>query len=142
MAARLSITDMKPIVSATFRTSLRHSAVHQAATKDKTADFAVGRRRLPQSISIVSRRVSTLADIDRMPIEYINRPPADRPYSGNRLTLLDADVSSIMAHVLAIDLIENGDRSALEFWQKNQLTNLLRHPMQNRSFGERGCRIG
>jgi phenylacetate-CoA ligase len=62
-----------------------------------------------------------------MPIEYINRPTADRPYSGNRLTLLDADVSSIMAHVLAIDLIENGDRAALELWQKNQLTNLLRH---------------
>lgn len=62
-----------------------------------------------------------------MPIDYINRPLISGAYSANRSSLLDAEVSSVMANIVAIDLIENGDRSALEVWQSNQLKNLLRH---------------
>ena len=62
-----------------------------------------------------------------MPIDYIDRPLIRSAYSTNRFTFLDAEVSSVMANILAVDLIENGDRSELEHWQRNQLTNLLRH---------------
>lgn len=62
-----------------------------------------------------------------MPIDYIDRPLIRSAYSTNRFTFLDAEVSSVMANIFAVDLIENGDRSELEHWQRNQLTNLLRH---------------
>jgi phenylacetate-CoA ligase len=47
---------------------------------------------------------------------------SDRPY-----TFLDQDALNYLANITAIDLIENGDRTARENWQNRQLSNLLRH---------------
>jgi phenylacetate-CoA ligase len=47
--------------------------------------------------------------------------------------LKDADRNDL-ANIVAIDLIENGDRKARETWQNKQLSNLLRHAHARSSF--------
>jgi phenylacetate-CoA ligase len=54
---------------------------------------------------------------------------SDRPYS-----FLDQDAQNYLANITAIDLIENGDRSARETWQNRQLSNLLRHAHSRSKF--------
>ena len=48
-------------------------------------------------------------------------------YSDHPFTFLDQAAQNYLANITAIDLIENGDRTARENWQNRQLTNLLRH---------------
>ena len=48
-------------------------------------------------------------------------------YSELPFTFLDHAAQNYLANITAIDLIENGDRTARESWQNRQLTNLLRH---------------
>ena len=48
-------------------------------------------------------------------------------YSDLPFTFLDQVPFNYLANITAIDLIENGDRTARENWQNRQLTNLLRH---------------
>ena len=48
-------------------------------------------------------------------------------YSDQPYTFLDQDAQNYLANITAIDLIENGDRTARENWQNRQLSNLLRH---------------
>ena len=48
-------------------------------------------------------------------------------YSELPFTFLDHAAQNYLANITAIDLIENGDRTARKSWQNRQLTNLLRH---------------
>jgi phenylacetate-CoA ligase len=48
-------------------------------------------------------------------------------YSDRPFTFLDQAAQNYLANITAIDLIENGDRTARENWQNRQLTNLFRH---------------
>jgi phenylacetate-coenzyme A ligase PaaK-like adenylate-forming protein len=54
---------------------------------------------------------------------------SDRPY-----TFLDHGAHNCLANITAIDLIENGDRTARENWQNRQLSNLLRHAHSRSKF--------
>ena len=47
-------------------------------------------------------------------------------YSDLPFTFLDQAAQNCLANITAINLIENGDRTARENWQNRQLTNLLR----------------
>jgi phenylacetate-CoA ligase len=48
-------------------------------------------------------------------------------YGSQPFAFLDQAAQNDLANITAIDLIENGDRTARENWQNRQLTNLLRH---------------
>ena len=48
-------------------------------------------------------------------------------YNDRQFTFLDQAAQNDLANITAIDLIENGDRTARQNWQNRQLTNLLRH---------------
>jgi phenylacetate-coenzyme A ligase PaaK-like adenylate-forming protein len=54
---------------------------------------------------------------------------SDRPYS-----FLDQHAQNYLANITAIDLIENGDRTARENWQNRQLSNLLKHAHSRSGF--------
>jgi phenylacetate-CoA ligase len=55
------------------------------------------------------------------------RPLNPDAYGDRPFALLDQAAQHDLATITAIDLIENGDRTAREHWQNRQLTNLLRH---------------
>ncbi len=55
------------------------------------------------------------------------RPLRADAYGDRPFTLLDQASQNDLANITAINLIENGDRTAREHWQNRQLTNLLRH---------------
>ena len=55
-------------------------------------------------------------------------------YSDLPFTFLDQAAQNDLANITAIDLIENGDRTARENWQNRQLTKLLRHAQARSKF--------
>jgi phenylacetate-CoA ligase len=59
--------------------------------------------------------------------DLTTRPLHSTAYSNRPFTFLDPAAQIDLANIAAIDLIENGDRTARENWQNKQLTNLLRH---------------
>jgi phenylacetate-CoA ligase len=48
-------------------------------------------------------------------------------YGDDPFTFLDQAAQNDLANITAINLVENGDRTARENWQNRQLKNLLRH---------------
>jgi phenylacetate-CoA ligase len=69
-----------------------------------------------------------------MPLDLIERPLNANPYGDRPFTLLDQAAQNVLANIAAINLIENGDRTARENWQNRQLTNLLRHAHARSAF--------
>jgi phenylacetate-CoA ligase len=69
-----------------------------------------------------------------MPFDLIQRPLNANAYGERPYTFLDQTLQNDLANVVAIDLIENGDRSARENWQNRQLTNLLKHAHSRSAF--------
>ena len=55
-------------------------------------------------------------------------------YCDHPFTFLDQDAQKYLANITAINLIENGARTARENWQNRQLTNLLRHAYARSKF--------
>lgn len=55
-------------------------------------------------------------------------------YSDRPFTFLDQAAQIALGNITAIDLIENGDRTARENWQSRQLTNLLKHAQSRSKF--------
>jgi phenylacetate-coenzyme A ligase PaaK-like adenylate-forming protein len=47
---------------------------------------------------------------------------ADQPFA-----FIDPDAHRMLGHIASIDLIEDGDRKAREYWQKKQFANLVNH---------------
>jgi phenylacetate-CoA ligase len=62
-----------------------------------------------------------------MRLDFRNRTQNVNGYSEQSFNFLDADAHNCVAHIASIDLIENGDRSARESWQRKQLSNLVNH---------------
>src|SRR5215469_6203040 len=69
-----------------------------------------------------------------MPLDLIERPLTGKAYGERPFTFLDQAAQNDLANVMAIDLIENGDRAAREDWQNRQLTNLLKHAHARSAF--------
>jgi phenylacetate-CoA ligase len=68
-----------------------------------------------------------LFDLTQRPLNP--NPFGDRPY-----TFLDHAAHNDLANITAINLIENGNRTARENWQNRQLTNLLKHAHDRSAF--------
>src|SRR5689334_16153289 len=66
--------------------------------------------------------------------EWMRRSLWPDAYSERPYTFLDQDAQNYLANITAIDLIENGDRTARENWQNRQLSNLLRHAHSRSKF--------
>jgi phenylacetate-CoA ligase len=66
--------------------------------------------------------------------DLTTRPLSPSAYSGQPFAFLDPAAQNDLANITAIDLIENGDRTARESWQNRQLTNLLKHAQARSKF--------
>ena len=62
-----------------------------------------------------------------MPLDFKNRTQNVNGYSDQPFNFLDQDSHNCIAHIASIDLIENGDRSTRESWQRKQLNSLINH---------------
>jgi phenylacetate-CoA ligase len=65
---------------------------------------------------------------------FRGRPLSFSAFSDYPLSFLSVPIKEDLANIAAIDLIENGDRTARETWQNKQLTNLLRHAQSRSKF--------
>jgi phenylacetate-CoA ligase len=72
-----------------------------------------------------------------MLIDLSSRPLQPDAYDKHPFTFLKHDQQNDIANINAINLIENGDRTARENWQNRQLTNLLRHAQARSTFWRR-----
>ncbi len=59
--------------------------------------------------------------------DLIARPLNPHAYNDRPFTFVDQAAHNELGNIAAVDLIENGDRTAREHWQDRQLANLLRH---------------
>jgi len=48
-------------------------------------------------------------------------------YGDQPFAFLDSEAHRVIGHIASIDLIENGEKRAREYWQKKQLSNLVNH---------------
>jgi phenylacetate-coenzyme A ligase PaaK-like adenylate-forming protein len=55
------------------------------------------------------------------------RPQNINGYGDQPFSFLDPYADRTLGHIASIDVIENGDRRAREYWQKKQLGNLVNH---------------
>ena len=69
-----------------------------------------------------------------MPLDLLERPLNANAYGDRPYTFLDQAAQNDLANIDAINLIENGDRTAREIWQNRQLTNLLKHAHDRSAF--------
>jgi phenylacetate-CoA ligase len=63
-----------------------------------------------------------------------SRPLNPQAYSAHSFAFLDQGALSALANVTAMILVENGDRTARENWQNQQLANLLKHAKTRSKF--------
>jgi phenylacetate-coenzyme A ligase PaaK-like adenylate-forming protein len=66
--------------------------------------------------------------------DLTTRPLGASPYSDLPFAFLDQDALRNLANITAINLIENGDRTARENWQSRQLANLIGHARSRSDF--------
>ena len=66
--------------------------------------------------------------------DLTTRPLGASPYSDLPFAFLDQDALRNLANITAINLIENGDRTARENWQSRQLANLIGHAHSRSDF--------
>ena len=69
-----------------------------------------------------------------MNFDFSAYPLRDKGYSGRSMTILDREPQAMLAAIMEVALIETGDRSAREHWQKVQLGNLIKHAVQRSAF--------
>lgn len=72
-----------------------------------------------------------------MQSDFRNRTQNVNGYSDQSYNFLDPDAHNCIGHIASIDLIENGDRSARESWQRKQLYNLINHAFVRSEFWRR-----
>lgn len=59
-------------------------------------------------------------------------------YAEQPFTFVDPDAHRLIGHMTSIDLIENGERRAREYWLKRQFSNLVNHAyLRSRFWRER-----
>jgi phenylacetate-CoA ligase len=66
--------------------------------------------------------------------DLTERPLNSNAYNNAPFTFVSQAAHNDLATIMAIDLIENGDRIARENWQNRQLTNLLKHAHSRSKF--------
>jgi phenylacetate-CoA ligase len=62
-----------------------------------------------------------------MQSRFKGRPQNVNGYGDQPFSFLDPDAHRIVGYIASIDMIENGDKAAREYWQKKQLGNLINH---------------
>jgi phenylacetate-CoA ligase len=69
-----------------------------------------------------------------MQLDFKNRGQNLNGFGDQPFTFIDPDAHNWVAHIVSMDLIENGDRLARESWQKKQLSNLINHAYVRSSY--------
>ena len=69
-----------------------------------------------------------------MKFDFSSYPISNGAYSERPMSFLDSDRSMALSAIVELALIETGDRSARQRWQKAQLRNLLTYVMQRSNF--------
>jgi phenylacetate-CoA ligase len=69
-----------------------------------------------------------------MKFDFSKYPISSRGYSEKPMSFLDIGSGKFLGAIFELVLIETGDRTAREQWQKTQLRNLLAHATQRSSF--------
>jgi phenylacetate-CoA ligase len=72
-----------------------------------------------------------------MRVDFKNRAQNINGYSDQSFNFLDQDAHNFIAHIVSIDLIENGDGPARESWQRKQLNHLINHAYVRSEFWRR-----
>jgi phenylacetate-CoA ligase len=62
-----------------------------------------------------------------MQFSFRGRPQNINGYGDPPFTFVDPDAHRLIGHIASIDLVENGERRAREYWQKKQFNNLVNH---------------
>jgi phenylacetate-CoA ligase len=62
-----------------------------------------------------------------MNLNFRGRSQNINGYADQPFTFIDPDAHGVVGHIASIDMIENGDRRAREYWQKKQFGNLVNH---------------
>ncbi len=62
-----------------------------------------------------------------MQFSFKDRPQNLNGYGDQPFTFVDPEVHRVIGHISSMDLIENGEKAAREYWQKKQLGNLVNH---------------
>lgn len=62
-----------------------------------------------------------------MQSSFKGRPQNVNGHGDQPFTFVDPEAHRIIGHIASIDLIENGEKRAREYWQKKQLSNLVNH---------------
>jgi len=62
-----------------------------------------------------------------MQLNFKGRAQNINGYADQPFTFVDPDAHKALGHIASIDMIENGDRRAREYWQRKQLGNLVNH---------------
>jgi phenylacetate-CoA ligase len=70
-------------------------------------------------------------------LDLTARPLKANGYGDQPFSFLDQAAQNDLVNITAIDLIENGDRTARENWHNRQLTNLLRHAQARSKFWQK-----
>jgi phenylacetate-coenzyme A ligase PaaK-like adenylate-forming protein len=72
-----------------------------------------------------------------MQSSFKGRPQNVNGYGEQPFSFLDSDAHRIVGFIASIDMIENGDKAAREYWQKKQLGNLTNHAFLRSDFWRR-----
>jgi phenylacetate-CoA ligase len=62
-----------------------------------------------------------------MPFSFKDRPQNRNGYGEQPFGFVDPEAYRLIGQITSLDLIENGERAAREFWQKKQFANLVNH---------------
>ncbi len=62
-----------------------------------------------------------------MSFSFKDRPQNRNGYGDQPFMFVDPEAHRVIGHIASMDLIENGDRAAREYWQKKQFANLVNH---------------
>jgi phenylacetate-CoA ligase len=62
-----------------------------------------------------------------MQFSFKDRPQNLNGYGDQPFTFVDPEAHRVIGHIASMDIIENGEKPAREYWQKKQLGNLVNH---------------
>jgi phenylacetate-CoA ligase len=62
-----------------------------------------------------------------MQLSFQGRPQNVNGYGDQPFMFVDPEAHRVIGHITSIDLIENGERAARQYWQKKQFANLVNH---------------
>jgi phenylacetate-coenzyme A ligase PaaK-like adenylate-forming protein len=69
-----------------------------------------------------------------MNFDFSAYPLRNRGYSTSPMTILDTEPQAMLCGIMELALIETGNRSGREHWQRTQLRNLIKHAIGRSAF--------